>query len=94
MNPKIIDDLAKRLADAIPETVTDLQQDVKKNIFSILQNTFAKLNLVTREEFDVQNKVLANTRVILSQLEEQVAQLEAQLDLSQEKRNNDTHDAN
>lgn len=63
----------------MPAALTDLQQDVEKNVRGVLQSGLAKLNLVTREEFDVQSKVLARTRQQLMQLEEQVRSLEARL---------------
>lgn len=63
----------------MPAALTDLQQDVEKNVRGVLQSGLAKLNLVTREEFDVQSKVLARTRQQLTQLEEQVRSLEIRL---------------
>ncbi len=78
LNPKIIDDLARQISNSIPGGIKDLQQDVEKNTRALLQSTFAKLDLVTREEFDVQSKVLARTRARLEELEKQVAELEKQ----------------
>jgi BMFP domain-containing protein YqiC len=49
---------------------------VKKNIHTLLQGAFARLDLVTREEFEVQSRVLARTREKLEQLEQLVAELE------------------
>ena len=80
LNPKFIDDLARQISDSIPAGVKGLQADVQKNIHSLLQGAFAKLDLVTREEFDVQSKVLARTREKLEQLERQVAELERKKD--------------
>jgi len=54
-----------------------MQQDVEKNIHTLLQGAFARLDLVTREEFDTQTRVLARTREKLEQLEKTVAELEA-----------------
>lgn len=54
-----------------------MQQDVEKNIHTLLQSAFARLDLVTREEFDTQTRVLARTREKLEQLEKTVAELEA-----------------
>lgn len=79
INPKFLDDLARKVSEAMPAALTDLQQDVEKNVRGVLQSGLAKLNLVTREEFDVQSKVLARTRQQLMQLEEQVRSLEARL---------------
>ncbi len=77
LNTKFLDDLAKRLSDALPPSVKSVQDDLEKNFRSVLQGTFAKLELVTREEFDAQANVLARTRIKLEQLEQHVAALEA-----------------
>jgi BMFP domain-containing protein YqiC len=76
---KSIDELSRRLADSIPSGLQNFRDDFEKNIRAILQSTFAKMNLVSREEFDVQSAVLARTREKLSSLEAQVAQLEEKL---------------
>lgn len=77
--PKILDEMAERLSKIIPQGVREVQQDVQNNIRAALNSTFEKLNLVTREEFDVQSEVLARTRAKLKALEEKVAALEAEL---------------
>ena len=79
LDPKILDDIAQRLSGAMPESAKALQSDLEKNMRATLQSIFSKLDLVTREEFDVQNKVLARSRAKIEQLEKQVAALEAQL---------------
>lgn len=76
VDPKILDDLAKRLADAVPSGIRDLQRDLEKNFRAVLQGVFSKLDLVTREEFDVQTAVLNRTRTKLDALEQQVADME------------------
>ena len=76
INPRFIDDLARQISDSIPAGVKGLQGDVEKNIHTLLQGAFAKLDLVTREEFDVQARVLARTREKLEELERQIAELE------------------
>ncbi len=76
---KFIDDIAQRLTDAMPTTAGELQADLKKNLRAATQSVFAKMDLVTREEFDVQTKVLARSRAKLEQLEKQVAELEEKL---------------
>ncbi len=72
-----LDELARKLFDALPGSVRDLRADVEKNFRSALHSGFAKMDLVTREEFEVQAAVLARTRAKLESLEKQVAQLEA-----------------
>lgn len=79
IDPKILDDLAKKLADAVPTSVRELQQDMEKNFHATLQSTFTKLDLVTREEFEVQTAVLARTRAKVDALQKQVDQLEQQM---------------
>lgn len=76
MNPEILDELSKKLASALPEGVATLQDDLEKNIRSALGGIMQKMNLVSREEFDVQQKVLARTREKLESLEKQLAALE------------------
>lgn len=79
IDPKFFDDLAKRFAGSVPPGIRQLQTDFEKNIRATLQATFAKMDLVTREEFDVQQAVLARTRSRLEILEKQVADLETRL---------------
>jgi hypothetical protein len=72
-----IDRLAKRLADAIPEGLRSVRDDLEQNFRSVLDSGLARLDLVTREEFDVQQAVLARTRQKLDALERRVSSLEA-----------------
>lgn len=76
IDPKAFEDLAKRFTEAVPPGVRQFQAEMEKNFHAALQATFAKLELVTREEFDVQQAVLARTRAKLEELEKQVAELE------------------
>ena len=76
-DPKQLDDLTDRLVGLLPKGVVDMQKDVEKNVRAMLQSTFAKMDLVSREEFDVQTAVLARTREKLEQLEKQIAELES-----------------
>ena len=76
MNPKNFDDLAKRLADSLPEGIKILRDDLEKNFRAVLQAALGKMDLVTREEFDVQAEVLARTRKKLEQLEREIVRLD------------------
>lgn len=76
IDPKAIDDLAKRFVEALPPGFRQFQADMEKNFHAALQTTFAKLELVTREEFEVQQSVLARTRAKLEELEKQLTNLE------------------
>jgi BMFP domain-containing protein YqiC len=77
LDPKLFDDIARRLAEAVPGGIREIQQDVEKNLRAVLQASLSKLDLVTREEFDVQARVLARTREKLDKLERTVSELEA-----------------
>ena len=74
--PEFIDQLTERLTSALPSGLADFRADEEKTFRNILQQTFAKLDLVTREEFDVQTAVLAHTREKLEALIKQVEELE------------------
>lgn len=74
-----IDDLARRLSQLVPPGLRDSQEELQQTFKSTLQAGLAKLDLVTREEFDVQQAVLLRTREKLEALERTVATLEAQL---------------
>lgn len=73
---KCLGNAVKRVQHAMPSGVRDAQKDLEKNFHTILQNAFAKLDLITREEFEVQSNVLAKTRRKLETLEKHVAELE------------------
>jgi BMFP domain-containing protein YqiC len=74
-----LNDLAKRLTEAVPGDLRLLAGDVEQTFQGILQATFSRMHLVSREEFDVQRGVLARTRERLESLEIRVAELEKQL---------------
>jgi len=76
MNEKILGDIAARLAEA---AASNPARDLEKNARAVLSTAFARLDLVTREEFDVQSEVLARARVRMAELEAKVAALEARL---------------
>jgi BMFP domain-containing protein YqiC len=78
IDPKLLDDLAKRLAGSVPAGIQLMQQDLQKNLRTALESGLSHLDLVTRQEFDVQSAVLARTRKKLAELEQQVAELEKQ----------------
>ena len=72
-----IDELARRLADAVPQGLRSVKDDLEKNFRSVLRSGLGKLDLVTREEFEVQEAVLARTRQKLEALEERLQTIEA-----------------
>ncbi len=65
-----LDQLSKRISSLIPGDLRHMQDDIENNIRSLLQSSLTKMNLVTREEFDVQSAVLQRTREKLEQLEQ------------------------
>ncbi len=71
--------LAAQISDALPEQLGTLKKDFKKNCDAILAKAFAKFDLVTREEFDTQTKVLGRTRKKLEELEDKIKTLESTL---------------
>lgn len=77
---KSIDDLARRLSDLIPPDLKDARADMQQHFRATLQAGLGKLDLVTREEFDVQRAVLLRTREKLELLERIVAVLESRVD--------------
>jgi hypothetical protein len=74
---KAIDDLARRLNDLVPPGLKDARADLEQNFKATLQAGLAKLDLVTREEFDAQRAVLRRTREKVDALERALADLEA-----------------
>jgi len=76
LDTKKIEEVIQTISDAMPSGLTSLQADVEKNVRAAMSATFAKLDLVTREEFDVQTQVLHRTREKLEALEKRVAELE------------------
>ena len=77
VNNKILNDIDQRLRQVFAQSPA---ADLEKNLRALMTSFFARLDLVTREEFDVQRQVLLRTREKLAHLEAQVAELEAKLD--------------
>jgi len=79
IDPKILDNLANRLAATLPPGLKEIKEDAEKNFRAILQGAFTKLNLVTREEFEVQAAVLSRAQAKVQELEKQVKELETRV---------------
>ena len=75
IDTKILDQFVAALSRVLPHGPTD----VEKNVRAALQGVFDRLNLVTREELEVQEEVLARTRARLQELEKRIAELEEKL---------------
>ena len=76
INAKKIEDIAKQVTDAIPPGLKSFASDFEDKTKGILQKKLSQLDMVSREEFDVQTQVLLKTREKLSELEQKVAKLE------------------
>jgi len=76
MEPLSVNEIARRLLESLPSAVRGAQVDLENNFRVVLRSTLVKLDLVSREEFDVQTKVLERTRARLALLEARLAELE------------------
>jgi BMFP domain-containing protein YqiC len=74
-----IDDIARRLFEGLPEAARTMRRDIESNFRAVLQSSLSKLDLTTREEFEVQTKVLERTRTLIEQLELRIVALERRL---------------
>lgn len=74
-DPKQFDEIASKLFASLPTSLQNFENDIQQKFKEILQTTFSRLDLITREEFDVQAKVLARTREKVEKLQEQVDEL-------------------
>ena len=72
-----IDDIARKLFESVPPALRTVQKDLETNFRAVLRSSLSKLDVVSREEFDTQMKVLERTRARLEQLEARVAEMEA-----------------
>jgi len=79
INAKKIEEIAKQVTDAIPPSVKNIANDFEDKAKAVLQNKLSQLDVVSRDEFDVQTQVLLKTRAKLSELETKIAELEAKL---------------
>lgn len=79
MDTHFIDDLAQRLAAALPPGLHALRNDIERNFNAVLRARLEKLDLVTRDEFDAQVRVLTRSRAKLEELEKKFAELEQRL---------------
>lgn len=79
LDAKKLDELARGVLDKLPDGFQTLQHDMEKNLRAALQSALGKLDLVTRDEFEVQSAVLQRSRAKLEMLEARVTELEARL---------------
>ncbi|MEC5206222.1 accessory factor UbiK family protein [Vogesella urethralis] len=74
LSQKLFDEISNKISETIAASPA---KDLEKNVKAMMAATFSRMDLVTREEFDIQQEVLAQTRAQLSALEQRLAQLEA-----------------
>jgi len=74
-----IDDLARRLLESVPPAFRGMQQDLESNFRAVLRANLARLDLVARDEFTAQSRVLERTRARLEALERRIAEVESRL---------------
>ncbi|EMW5167865.1 MULTISPECIES: ubiquinone biosynthesis accessory factor UbiK [Raoultella] len=77
IDPKKIEQIARQVHESMPKGLRDLGEDVEKKIRQVLQSQLTRLDLVSREEFDVQTQVLLRTREKLVLLEQRISDLES-----------------
>ncbi|MDD1796219.1 MULTISPECIES: ubiquinone biosynthesis accessory factor UbiK [Enterovibrio] len=78
-DPKKLEQIAKQIHESMPKPVKDLGNDVEQKVREVIQGQLAKLDVVSREEFDVQTQVLLRTRQKLSEMEQKLAEFEQKL---------------
>jgi len=76
LNPKMLDEMSKKMSEVLAQSPA---KDIEKNARALLASLFARLDLITREEFDVQQEVLKRTRDKLYEIEKRVAELKQKL---------------
>ncbi len=70
------EEMTRQVLDSLPSDLGKIQEDVEKNIKAALQATFSRLDLVSREEFDIQTELLSRTRALVEELEKKIDDLE------------------
>ncbi|MEQ9898322.1 ubiquinone biosynthesis accessory factor UbiK [Pectobacterium punjabense] len=79
IDPKKIEQIARQVHESMPKGIRELGDDVEKKIRQVLQAQLTRLDLVNREEFDIQTQVLLRTREKITRLEQRLSELEAKL---------------
>ncbi|UUE10799.1 accessory factor UbiK family protein [Dickeya zeae] len=79
IDPKKLEQIARQVQESMPKGIREFGEDMEKKIRQILQSQLGKLDLVSREEFDLQTQVLLRTREKLALLEQRMSELEAKV---------------
>lgn len=85
IDAKVLNELAERLSALVPEGARQARDDLERNFRAVLQQGLSRLDLVTREEFDIQQQVLTRTREKLEVLNARLAELESALEADEKK---------
>ena len=80
------DEFLKIFSSFLPEDLRASKKDLERNFKAAINAAFTRMNLVTREEYDIQTELLSRTRSIVAELEQKVAQMEQQLSIRAEKK--------
>lgn len=79
INAKKLEEIAQQVTDSIPPGLKNLANDFEDKTKTVIQRKLAELDVVSREEFDVQTQVLLKTRSQIAELEKKIGELEAKL---------------
>lgn len=79
LKPENLDDFVKQISNLLPDDLRQTREDFEKNVKAALKASLHKMDLVTREEFDIQQELLANTRKLLDELEAKINNLESEI---------------
>ena len=77
LDPTALEQIAKELSSLLPPPIANMRAEVEKNMRGVLQSALSKMDLVSREEFDVQKEVLLRSRLKIEALEKRLTELEA-----------------
>jgi hypothetical protein len=76
LKPEKFDELVRQFQALLPEDARQTREEIEQNIKALMKATLQRMDLVTREEFDIQSELLARTRAMLDELEKKVRELE------------------
>lgn len=82
LEKEFFEEVSQKISAIIPDSLKSLKGDLEKNMYAILQTAFARLDLISRDEFDIQANVLKKTRMKLEELEKRVNVLEKELNIN------------
>ena len=79
LDTQTLDEIVRKISSAIPDDLKTAKQNLEKNARSAAEGVFQRLDLVTREEFDVQSKMLSKSQQRIKELEQRIKELEQEL---------------